>query len=94
MSVQAQILNLLEDMKVKSYGLNADFIAHDLAVVKMISDRIIVMYLGKTCEVGPVPTRCTSSPPLHPYTRALLDAHGPTARSGRRGSRLEAQPRG
>ena len=50
-SVQAQILNLLEDMK-KRYGLTLIFIAHDLAVVKNVSDRIVVMYLGKICEVG------------------------------------------
>src|SRR5262249_33784070 len=50
-SVQAQIINLLRDMKDR-YGLTLVFIAHDLAVVKNVSDRIIVMYLGKTCEVG------------------------------------------
>jgi peptide/nickel transport system ATP-binding protein len=70
-SVQAQILNLLEDMKQR-YGLTLIFIAHDLAVVKIISDRIIVMYLGKTCEVGP--SNPLYAQPLHPYTRALLDA--------------------
>ena len=51
-SIRAQILNLLEDMK-RRYGLTLLFIAHDLAVVKAVSDRIAVMYLGRLCEVGP-----------------------------------------
>ncbi|MHB1785524.1 MAG: ABC transporter ATP-binding protein [Acidimicrobiales bacterium] len=68
-SVQAQILNLMEDMKAR-YGLTLIFIAHDLAVVKNISDRVAVMYLGKMCEVG-VPDDIYSTP-VHPYTAALL----------------------
>jgi peptide/nickel transport system ATP-binding protein len=70
-SVQAQILNLLEDMKNR-YGLTLLFIAHDLAVVRNISDRIAVMYLGKLCEVGP--SSQIHARPLHPYTSGLIDA--------------------
>ncbi len=68
-SVQAQILNLLEDMKVR-YGLTMIFIAHDLAVVKNISDRVCVMYLGKVCEVAS--SDRLYQDPSHPYTNALL----------------------
>jgi peptide/nickel transport system ATP-binding protein len=70
-SVQAQILNLLEDMK-RRYGLTLLFISHDLAVVKNISDRVIVMFLGKLCEVADSETLYAH--PSHPYTRALLMA--------------------
>jgi peptide/nickel transport system ATP-binding protein len=70
-SVQAQILNLLEDMKHR-YGLTLLFISHDLAVVKNVSDRVIVMFLGKLCEVADSET--LYSQPAHPYTRALLMA--------------------
>ena len=80
-SVQAQILNLLEDMKAR-YGLTLIFIAHDLAVVKNISDRVAVMYLGKLCEVGP-PDELYAAP-AHPYTAALLAAI-PDARPDQRG---------
>ncbi len=70
-SVQAQILNLLEDMKAR-YGLTLIFIAHDLAVVKNISDRVAVMYLGRLCEVGDPDV--IYEQPAHPYTSALLSA--------------------
>ena len=70
-SVQAQVLNLLEEMKQR-YGLTMMFIAHDLAVVKNISDRILVMYLGKMCEIG-TPDELFAHP-SHPYTRALISS--------------------
>jgi peptide/nickel transport system ATP-binding protein len=70
-SVQAQILNLLEEMKTR-YGLTLVFIAHDLAVVKNVSDRVAVMYLGKLCEVAP-PDELYARP-AHPYTAALLSS--------------------
>ncbi len=70
-SVQAQILNLLEEMK-KEYGLTLIFIAHDLAVVKNVSDRVVVMYLGKICEVA-APDDLYAEP-RHHYTKALIDS--------------------
>jgi peptide/nickel transport system ATP-binding protein len=68
-SVQAQILNLLAETK-KRYGLTMIFIAHDLAVVKNVSDRVAVMYLGKLCEVAGADDLYQH--PAHPYTKALL----------------------
>ncbi|MDP6322290.1 MAG: ABC transporter ATP-binding protein [Acidimicrobiales bacterium] len=68
-SVQAQILNLLEEMKDK-YGLTLLFISHDLSVVRNVSDRVVVMYLGKICEIGG--SDKIYSLPAHPYTRVLL----------------------
>ena len=70
-SVQAQILNLLEDMK-RRYGLTLVFISHDLAVIKHVSDRVAVMFLGKLCEVAEAESLYAG--PAHPYTRALLMA--------------------
>jgi len=70
-SIRAQILNLLEEMKSR-YGLTLLFIAHDLAVVKAVSDRVAVMYLGRLCEVGP--SEQLFAKPAHPYTALLIEA--------------------
>ncbi len=70
-SIQAQILNLLETTKAR-YGLTLIFVAHDLAVVKRMSDRVAVMYLGRLCEIAPADELYRA--PMHHYTAALLDA--------------------
>jgi len=70
-SIRAQILNLLEEMKGR-FGLTLLFIAHDLAVVKAVSDRVAVMYLGRLCEVGP--SEQLFGRPAHPYTALLIEA--------------------
>jgi len=70
-SIQAQIINLLKDLK-KDYNLTFLFISHDLSVIKYISDRIAIMYLGEIVETGTSEEIFTS--PKHPYTKALLAA--------------------
>ena len=70
-SIQSQILNLLGDLQ-KEMGLAYLFISHDLSVVRYLSDRVCVMFLGKVCEMGL--TRSIYGNPLHPYTKFLLEA--------------------
>ena len=85
-SIQGQIVNLLESLQAKR-GLSYLFIAHDLAVVRHISSRIVVMYLGRVMEVADRDELCQS--PLHPYTKLLLDAApipDPAIEKARRGA--------
>ena len=70
-SVQAQIINLLDDLQ-EDFELTYLFVAHDLSVVRHVSDRIAVMYLGKLMELSPAEELYTK--PIHPYTSALLAA--------------------
>ena len=85
-SVQAQIINLLDDLQ-DDFGLTYLFVAHDLSVVRHVSDRIAVMYLGKLMEVSPAEELYTK--PIHPYTGALLAAIPiPDPRENRRRERV------
>ena len=91
-SIQAQIINLLEELQ-HSFELTYLFIAHDLAVVRHISDRIAVMYLGKIVEVAPADDLYDN--PLHPYTITLLSAipiPDPAVERQRRGIRVTGDP--
>jgi len=93
-SIEAQVLNLLRELK-RTFRLTYVFISHDLNVVRYVSDRMLVMYLGRVMEVGP--TEAIYENPRHPYTRALLRPRGfipesaPSCR-GRAACRRPAEP--
>jgi oligopeptide/dipeptide ABC transporter ATP-binding protein len=88
-SVQAQILNLLKDLQER-HRLTYLFISHDLGVVKYMSHRIAVMYLGEIVELGPADDLYAE--PLHPYTRALISATPSLDRRGSRRIQLRGEP--
>jgi peptide/nickel transport system ATP-binding protein len=90
-SVQAQVINLLEDLQEQT-GLTYLFVSHDLSIVRHISDRVAVMYVGRLVEFGE--TDSLYDKPLHPYTEALLSAvplADPAARQGRERIRLTGE---
>jgi oligopeptide/dipeptide ABC transporter ATP-binding protein len=83
-SIQAQVINLLDDLRAE-FNLTMLFIAHDLAVVEHICDRVIVMYLGRIMEIAPA--KSLYAQPNHPYTQALLSAV-PIPQPGRKRARV------
>lgn len=83
-SIQAQIINLLDDLR-QEFGLSYLFISHNLSVVKHVSDKVGVMYLGRMVEIAPKSQLYTS--PLHPYTQSLLSA-APEPKRGLRRERI------
>ena len=87
-SVQAQVVNLLEELRAE-LGLTLVVIAHDLAVIRHMADRVAVMYLGEIVEEGPAEALFEN--PRHPYTRALMAAI-PGAGADRRGTLVEGEP--
>ena len=88
-SIQAQIVNLLTDLK-RRFGLTMIFISHDLSVMRLIADRILVLYLGRAVEVAP--KHALFETPQHPYTQALLSAAPiPDARASRKRKRIVLQ---
>lgn len=82
-SIQAQVINLLMDLR-RELGLTLLFISHDLGVIRHVCDRVVVMYLGRVVETGPIETLYNA--PQHPYTRALL---AEVPRLDRRGQRYQ-----
>ena len=80
-SIQAEVLNLLQDLQ-RDLALTLMFISHDLSVVELISDRVMVLYLGRVMELGSSPR--LFSAPAHPYTAALMDAAPGARRAGER----------
>ncbi len=89
MSVQAVILRLLADLRER-LAMSYLFVSHDLNVVRMLSVRVVVMYLGKVVEIAPAEALFTA--PRHPYSRALVAAIPDPARRGEARPRLDGSP--